>query len=212
MPVRELTVALPEFLAPVAEAPAWQKVLLGVLGLALIGAGAYFAVLAPLQAAIGSLREQRASIERELAQARAGVADLARFRREVAELEQRIEQLRQRLPTDKDVPPLYRTLSDAAFQSGLAVSLFQPREPRVRDYYSEIPISLTAEGGYHQIGEFLDRVARLPRVVTVGDFRLTGLGKAKPSLRAEVTFATYTYRPVGSPPAPRPAGAPGAPR
>jgi hypothetical protein len=29
-------------------------------------------------------------------------------------------------------------------------------------------------------------------------------------MKAEVTFATYTYRPVGSPPAPKPGAAPGA--
>ena len=56
---------------------------------------------------------------------------------------------------------------------GLAVSLFQPRPPVVRDYYSEIPISLNAEAGYHQIGEFFERVAKMARVVNITEIKLS---------------------------------------
>jgi hypothetical protein len=43
----------------------------------------------------------------------------------------------------------------------------------------------------------------MPRVVTVNDWKLTGLNRTKQPLRADITLATYTYRPVGSPPAPK---------
>ena len=141
------------------------------------------------------------------------------------------------------MPSLYRTLSDAAMQAGLAVALFQPRAPVVRDFYSEIPISLVAEGGYHDVGNLFGRVAALPRTTTIGEFKLTGVGAeaARPvpspppgragalrppiegggsrrpaadaatkplhALRAEMTLLTYVYRPVGSPPAPKPPAA-----
>jgi type IV pilus assembly protein PilO len=137
---------------------------------------------------------------------------VARFRRETAELERRLDVMKERLPSDKDMPPLFRTLTDAAFQAGLHVALFQPREGKIRDYYVEIPIALTAEGGYHQLGAFFEKVAALPRVVNLAELKVSGgLTKARHPLKADLTLATYMYRPVGSPPAPKPAQA-GGPR
>lgn len=198
--------ALPAFLDPIVTAPRWQQVLLGVLGLVVLGAGLYFLVLSPLESRVELLTAQHASLQREILQARAAIADLARVRREAAELERRLEAMKEKLPTDREMPSLFRSVHDAAYQAGLAVALFRPREPRVRDYYTEVPISLAAEGGYHQLGEFFSRVARLPRVVTIGEMKLTGLARAKDPVRAELTLATYVYRPLGAPPPPKPPG------
>lgn len=203
--------ALPAFFDPIVTAPRWQKVVLALMGLALMAAGAYFLLLSPIQATVTALRAQHASLQAELVQARAAAADLARTRREAAELERQLDVLKERLPSEKDMPPLFRTLTDSAFQSGLLVSLFQPREGKTHDYYVEYPVVLSAEGGYHELGEFFERVAGLPRVVTVQEIKLTGLAKSRRSLRADLTLATYTYRPVGSPPAPKP-GQPGSRR
>ena len=202
--------ALKNALAPILNAPKPHKIALGVVGLIVLGGLMYYFLLSPLQQRVAELEVQNEQVQREVAQHRAMVADLERYRREATELEKRLAMLQEKLPTEKEMPPLYRTMSDAAFESGLAVSLFQPREPKVRDFYNEIPISIVAEGGYHELGEFLEKVGRLPRVVTVGDMKLSGLPKQKNPMKAEVTFATYTYRPVGSPPAPKPGAAPGA--
>jgi len=202
--------ALKNALAPILNAPKPHKLALGVMGLIVLGGLMYYFLLSPMQQRVAELEVQNEQVQREVAQHRAMVADLERYRREVTELEKRLALLQEKLPTEKEMPPLYRTMSDAAFESGLAVSLFQPREPKVRDFYNEIPISIVAEGGYHELGEFLEKVGRLPRVVTVGDMKLSGLTKQKNPMKAEVTFATYTYRPVGSPPPPKPGAAPGA--
>jgi type IV pilus assembly protein PilO len=201
--------ALGTFFDPIIAAPRWQKVVLGLLGVALIGGGGYFGLLSTMETRIGALRTQHASLQTELAQARAAAADVTRTQREIAALEQKLDTLKERLPGEKEMPPLYRTISDAAFQSGLAVPLFQPREGKTRDYYVEFPITVSAEGGYHQLGQFFERIAAFPRVVTVQELKVSAQAKSKHPVKAELTLATYTYRPVGSPPAPKP-GQPGA--
>jgi type IV pilus assembly protein PilO len=195
--------ALRGLFEPLINAPRWQKLALGLMGLAIVGAGGYFLVLSPLEIRVNTLRAQHQSLQRELLEARAAAADVARFRREAAELERRLDVMKDRLPTDKEMPLLFRTLTDSAFQSGLLVSLFQPKDGKVHDYYVEIPIAISAEGGYHQLGEFFERVAALTRVVTVEELKVTGLTKARKPVRVDVTLATYTYRPLGAPPAPR---------
>jgi type IV pilus assembly protein PilO len=194
----------PAFLAPIVNASRSRKLLLGLIGLAIIGVGSIVLLISPARARVAGLEIRHAALQRELAQARAQVADLVRYRREVAELEKRLALITEKLPTQREIPPLYRTTYDAASKAGLAVALFQPKDPRVQDYYTEIPIAITAEGTYHQVGEFLETVAGFPRLVTVGDMKMTGIGKAKTTLRADITLATFVYRPVGSPAAPKP--------
>ncbi|OLC16337.1 MAG: hypothetical protein AUH29_05330 [Candidatus Rokubacteria bacterium 13_1_40CM_69_27] len=201
--------ALPPLFDPIVNAPKWQKMVLGLMGVVALVVAAYFFLISPIEVQISALTAEHESLQRELVESRRIVADLARFRREIAELEKHIEVIKEKLPSEKEMPTLYRTLSDAAYQAGLGVALFQPREPKVTDYFNEIPITLNAEGGYHQLGDFYERVAAFPRVVNVVDWRLTGLGKGRATVKADLTLATYVYRPVGSPPAPKPP-APGA--
>lgn len=195
--------ALPAILDPVVNASKSQKSALGVLGLVVLVAGAYHFVLAPISARITALEVQRDGVQQELAQSRAAVADLERFRKETVEIERRLEATKERLPTTREIPPLYRTLYEAASQAGLSIALFQPKEPKVSDYYIEIPIAVVTEGSYHQLGKFFESIAGLPRVVTVGDLKLTGIPRPKQPVRADMTLATYVYRPVGAPPAPK---------
>jgi len=203
--------AMPAFLQNFVDGPKLPKVILGVLGLVVIVGGGWFLLLSPVQAEITTLEGKRQQLATELAQARAQVAELQRFRREMAELQAKLDTLKAKLPTEKETPGLYRAVSEAAQASGLGVSLFQPREPRPKDYVAEIPITITAEGGYHQLGQFFERVAGLERVVKVGDLKLTGLTKGRTALRAEMTLATYMYRDA-PPPAKPGAPAPVAPK
>lgn len=201
--------ALPPFLQSFVDGPKLPKLVLGLIGLGAIVAGGWFLLLSPTQAEITALDDRHKQLASELAQTRAQVAELQRFRREMAELQAKLDLLKAKLPTEKETPGLYRAVSEAAQAAGLGVSLFQPREPKQKDYVAEIPITLTAEGNYHQVGQFFERVAGLERVVKVGEMKLVGLTKARNVLRAELTLATYMYRDAAAPPKP---GAPAAPK
>jgi type IV pilus assembly protein PilO len=197
--------ALPAIFDPIVNGPKPQKIVLGVFGLVIIGAAAYYLLLSSLETKVSQLRVQLASLQNELVTSRAIVADLAHYRREAQELEAKIAALKERLPSEREMPTLYRSLHDAGTQAGLGVSLFQPRDAQIKDYYVEIPITLTAEGSYHEVGEFFERVAKLPRVVAVKEMKLASGTRPRVTVRAELTLATYQYRPVGAP-------KPGAPK
>ena len=190
---------LASFVAPIANQPKSTKVALGVvLVLAILGAG-YFLLISPAQANVAALRDRNASLQSEVTQNRAVAANLSRFRQEAMLLRRRLDSVRERLPNEKDIPPLYRSVSNLAYQSGLAVSLFQPRDSQPKEFYTELPISLTAEVGYHQLATFFERVARLPRIVNVSDLKLTGINKPTGSLRVEMTLVTYVFKSDGGP-------------
>jgi type IV pilus assembly protein PilO len=197
--------ALPAPLQNFVDGPKLPKVVLGAVVLVAIVAASYFLLISPAQARIDALIQKKSQLTTEVNQVKAQVAEIERFRREIAELEKRLVLLQDRLPSEKETPTLYRALSSAAEQSGLGVSLFQPRDARPKDVVNEIPIVVSAEGSYHQLAKFFERVAALPRVVTVNDFKMTGLGKGRNSMKADLTLATYMYRPASAAGVPRPA-------
>jgi type IV pilus assembly protein PilO len=199
--------ALPAFFNPIVNAPAPQKLVAGIMGLLIILGVSYVGLLQPAITVVDQLRPELDTLQREVAQNRAILADLQKFRREVAELEARLSALKDRLPSEREMPALYRTVTDAASASGLGVSLFQPRATATHEVYTEIPIAISGEAGYHQLGEFLEKVAKLPRVVTVNEIKMTAGTRPRNPVKAELVLATYMYRPIGSPPPPKPAGA-----
>lgn len=180
--------------APITNQPKSTKLALGaVLILAILGGG-YFLLISPAQSEVAAVRAKSDSLQAEVTQNRAVAANLSRFRQEAIVLRRRLDAVRERLPNEKEIPPLYRTVSNLAFQSGLAFSIFQPREPQQKDFYAEVPITVSAEVGYHQLGNFFERLTRLPRIVNVVDLKLTGINKPTGSVRADMTLVTYMFK------------------
>ena len=195
---------LPPFFDPIVNLPKPAKLGIGFGGLAAIAIAVYVLLLSPALERTAKLDADLKKVEEEVRQNKAVLASLDVFKRQAAELEKQLAVLTLKLPTDREMPPLYRTVSDLAFQSGLAVMLFQPRDAQVRDFYAQIPITVTAEGGYHELATFFDRLSALPRVVNVDTWKVTGISRSRQPMRADLTLATYQYRPVGAPPAPKP--------
>jgi len=203
--------ALPPPIQNFIDGPKLPKVVLGLVGVVALAAISYFLLLSPVQVRIDALVAKRTQVTAEVNTARAQVAELERFRREIAELEKRLALLKDRLPSEKETPTLYRAVSTAAEQSGLGVALFQPKTAVPKDVVNEIPITITAQGSYHQLAKFFERVAGLPRLVNVNEFKMTGLNKSKDSMKADLTLATYMYRTTPPPPPANPGATPAKP-
>ena len=191
----------------ISQAPQSQKLILGIFLLLIVLFGGYFFVLQPKMIQVDSLRGELAKLEAELSQNRALAANLSRFRAEAAQLRARLQAAQERLPNEKEMPGLYRQLTNLAHQTGLTVVLFQPKEIKQEDVYAEVPITLSAETGYHQLGTFFERMSRLSRLVSMKEMKLQGTEKGPSSIRADVTLATYLFRPEGALPPEPPKGA-----
>src|SRR5262249_56148613 len=123
----------------------------------------------------GGVREQSDALRAEVVKAQTDEANLRPFRMQAEALRRRLQAAKERLPSEKEMPRLYRQITELAFQSGLHVALFAPKPPEERDDVAEVPIAMTGEGGYPQLGAFFSRVSRLERIVDLARFRLVGL-------------------------------------
>ncbi|MFQ5899099.1 MAG: type 4a pilus biogenesis protein PilO [Candidatus Methylomirabilia bacterium] len=166
-------------LEAITQAPRSQQLIVAVALLAVLVVGGYVLVLSPKKAQVQELRGQHLSLQTQLKQNRVIAANLSRFRQEAATLRRRLEAIHARLPTEKEMPQLYRQISSLARRSGLVVTLFEPQSPNPQDFYEEVQILVNAAANYHQLGEFFARLAQLPRIVTLSDFKLLGAAAAK---------------------------------
>jgi type IV pilus assembly protein PilO len=198
-------------LDPLINAPRQQKLIFGVMLLVIVGALGYFFLISGSRADRDTLLEENEVRRAEVLKAKADEANLRPFRAKAEMLRKQLEQAKERLPSEREIPAVYRQVSDLATQSGLGVSLFQPKAAEDRDVLSEVPIAVTAECTYHQLGAFLERVGKMPRIVSLGEFRLIGIDRPTGTVRAEMTLATYTFKAEGAPPPPAKPGAPAPP-
>ncbi len=152
-----------------------------------------------------------ADLQKQIRALEATANKLAEFQREVQMLEAKLEGLKRSLPPEKEMPDLMRRLQYLAAQSSLAVLKFAPATPVQKEFYQEIPIAIDMQGTYHNMGAFLDRISRIPRIVNVGNLKIKAQGQ--PTLNNTVaisaTATTYVYQdvpPAGARPGAKPAG------
>lgn len=190
--------------------PWWGQLLVFTLvGGIVVGAYYYFYAIqasADLDVRRAELAAIRGRIDKGMETAR----KLPEFRAQVGDLEAKLENLKAILPEEKDVAELLRRLQTLASQSNLTIRHFRPRAIAMKELHAEWPIELEVEGSYHSVGQFLDKVSKLPRIINVGAMELTTVSPARPGVTVKVTCTAMTFV-LNDQPAPAAAGKPGAP-
>ena len=199
----------------------WYGQLGAFVVLSAAGAGAFWNFYArDAQASIdqrnGQLTKLRQEIDRGLATARR----LPEFRQEVSSLEAQLDRLRAVLPEEQDVAELLRRVQGMATQSNLSILGFTPHAVTKKQLHAEWPIGLKLEGNYHDLGSFLERVSKFPRIINVGDIKInarTSPGEGS-TITAECTATTFVLldqkeaAAAGAKPGATPGAAPTAPK
>jgi type IV pilus assembly protein PilO len=165
-----------------------------VLSLAAVGAFWNWVArdaMVAIEAREAELAKINQSIERGLATAKR----LPEFRREVEQLEAQLDRLRAVLPEEQDVADLLRRVQAMATQSRLTIRGFTPRPVTRRQMHAEWPIGLELEGTYHDLGAFLERVSKFPRIINVGNIHIKGQDErsagTSSTVTAECTATTF---------------------
>jgi len=142
----------------------------------------------------------------ELARARASVADLPRFEAEYEQLHGRWSAAAELLPIDRQSPGLLRKITLAGQETGVQFVMFKPSATKDQTYYTEMPVEITVQGGYHQIGSFLAELANMRRIVTVSTVKLSAATANPAGSTTAASFSASAYSlnssPTSAPPPP----------
>ena len=143
---------------------------LGLLVVLLLVVGYYFLFLGPLLDRLGERTEERSAKEAQLANLRQEVAELEAVRRNAPETERQLLELSKRVPTQPEIPTLVVQMEDVADAAGvtqLSIEPGTPGPPPGGGDYSVVPVTMSFEGTYEQLVDFLRRTGQLARLVTV---------------------------------------------
>lgn len=174
--------------------PPWAKSTAVILLFGLVAGAVYPWFVAPvrerLELAHGREGELRRDYRRKAAES--AVPGAHQVSREM--LETKAATLFDLLPSDAEVPDLLDDITAAAADNGLVVRSVDLKPERRADFYEELPMEVTIEGGYHEIAAFVSRVASLPRIVTLHDFDLEAIGAGGSQDRVRMRVLARIYR------------------
>ena len=147
---------------------------------------------------ISELDVRHQQLSRDLERARLLVRNLEKVEQEYAILHDQWMVAQALLPEQNEMPDLLRKVTAAGQQSGIEFQLFKPQTPINQGFYSDNPVEVRIQGGYHQTGVFLSRLANLNRIVNISDLTMEGLDKQDETpytLETELILTAYTQGP-----------------
>jgi type IV pilus assembly protein PilO len=141
------------------------------------------------------LTKARNQLESELATVRTKASSLQQLQKELAETQEMFGSKAALLPEGKEIPKLLKDISSLGTAAGLEFLSFKPMPEQPKDFYEEIPISISLKGPYHSIGRFFDSVSKLERIVSVGDMKMRSPTRENNEmiLKADCQLVTYRF-------------------
>ncbi len=96
-----------------------------------------------------------------------------RYRQEIDQLKKRIEIYEDKLPEQREVPQLFRELDEIAGQSQIKIISVGSEQFEEREHYWRYWMDLALEGGYHELGRFINKLESLGRFIKVDDIQIS---------------------------------------
>jgi type IV pilus assembly protein PilO len=121
-------------------------------------------------------------------------AYLDEYKKQLKEMESMLSIMLRQLPRKSEVPDLLVDISRAGIVSGLEFKLFKPDNEVPVDFYAELPINIRVQGSFHQLGQFVESLSGLSRIVTLHDFSIINTDELEPGVDMTMAITAKTYR------------------
>jgi len=191
-------------MALLPQDPKDQYRMLGVILVMALGAVFYLYAWRPKGADLAELEQRVEQIEQANTLAEARTQDLDSVREELELGERQFAMLQRLVPAQSEVPAIYEAIASETQSLGLALVNVTPTDP-VADsasYFLRQNWEMQLEGEYHDVGQFLSRVASFTRIVRpeVSEIRPAGTtNTGRQLVQARFRLETFVLPPAGSP-------------
>ena len=170
-----------------------QRLLICIATLALVGGSYYYFVFLPKSDALKKARSELKTQEQRLVSYKRQAKALAEFEKQMEEVQEEFNIAMGALPDRKELPSLLTGISRAGSNAGLEFLLFQPAPIVNKEFYIEIPLSMTVRGGYHQLADFFYQVAGLNRIVNINDMSMSVEAGTGGNIQMQCSAVTYMF-------------------
>lgn len=168
-----------------------------IIGVVIAGAGIWGAEsqwLSGIEKDIQTRTSELESLKQKVREGKAAEARLPQFREEFARLDSELQRLLRILPTQKQTDELIKKIKALTEQGSFRFVAFEPMGFQKKDFYTEWPIRVSLEAGYHDLAKFFDRLSKFSRIINVETLSLGAINKPGPyTLTAGFTMKTFIY-------------------
>ncbi|MEC7468762.1 MAG: type 4a pilus biogenesis protein PilO [Pseudomonadota bacterium] len=156
----------------VAVWPFEIKVVVSLFVAVVICGISYFAIISPKLPLLDAAEKKEAELKLQFEAKYRLAVNLTAYKQQLAKIEEDFSSMLKSLPTRNETPGLLDDITYVGTSAGLTFRLINWENEIPKEFYTELPIKIEVSGGYHNIGEFVSKVAGLPRIVTMHDFEL----------------------------------------
>lgn len=179
-----------------------RALLFTLLGLLLAPAAVYLP-MSPVrkqQLELEQARRRQAGLQSDVARLQGIAAQRAPLDRQVDSERAELESLESQMPAGKNADEFIHMIEAAAAKSGIHVRRITSKPVVVREFHSEMPLEIEAEGSYFGLLDFFIALSRMTRINDVGDLTLEGFPEgsarprsAPPNATVSATFTVTTF-------------------
>jgi type IV pilus assembly protein PilO len=177
--------------------PAAARAIVAIIVFAALVIAGYYYHVADLADRLATSESNELELRREFERKAFEALNVGAYKLQLQEMRDSFGALVSQLPSDTEVPGLLEDISAKGELNGLAIESIDLLDEVREEFYIELPISIEAEGSYHDLGAFISGMAGLPRIVTLHDFDIEMTGDDSSNLSMEITAKTYRYRDEG---------------
>jgi len=165
------------------------------------------------QGQVESIKADTQKLQSKLKEANEFLASLEGKKLEIRKLAQELEEVKDALSENLDIPEFMKTAVTEATKVGLRVVSIKPTESTKHEFYAEQAFEMTFSGVYVQLLVFLERMSNVQKIVRVDNFAIRPRGSASSKyveLEGIVELKVYRYlaaSPSASPATTAPASA-----
>ena len=178
----------------------------------LLYASVWYFVTGPTREEVAQLSEQVTQLRAKNEAARIATQRINEFRALYASKAAEYEELKVLLPEQREITNVLQGLQDNARDSRMAVMRFSPRDDTQRDSIMAKPVEVEVDSNFTNVRAFFEKMAKLPRIVSISDFKINQLDKqtAEKTLHPQFHLTAYYADPnaLNPPAAPAKPGQP----
>ncbi len=173
----------------------------------------WYFVTSETRVEIAALNEQVAALQAKNEVARVATQRINEFRALYTSKSEEYEELKVLLPEQREITNVLQGLQDTANSSRMMVMRFAPRDDTQQDLIMAKPVEIEVNSNFQNLQAFFESMAKLPRIVSITDFKINQLEKQTEArtLHAQFLLTAYYSAPAEITPKPNPAVPGGAP-
>jgi Tfp pilus assembly protein PilO len=156
-----------------------EKTLLTLLAAVIFIAVYFHLLIRPAIVQLMDLAPKVSTLRRNLSGARTLIKNRPIIERRQSELKQKIDEFEKIFPREREIPKLLEKLSGIAAESGVKIVGTKPigleeyGQDDEGEIYQVIPIEIIARSGYHELGDFLQKLEMAKRFVMIKDLKIS---------------------------------------